>query len=219
VPTLFVAANPNKITDPAFGTTTLGSGALAPFVISKVVAGIPLNPTCFGPGPDPAPGYDPTFSDGLGSSACHPNAGFVVHTSLGIHTQVVASPLLVGNSTSTTQRVFFTLFDPDYGCSGYSYVVGVQFTVGQTDSFGNLLPPSFVPSAPGCESTVPASCGTTVYPAGAGAAAGLVVTDKGAFVGQSGVGKNAATLVEVPIPAPQLPGQPSFRPVWWKEQK
>ena len=45
------------------------------------------------------------------------------------------------------------------------------------------------------------------------------MTDKGAFVGQSGVGKNEATLVKVDIPQPALPGAPNFRPVWWKEQK
>ena len=82
----------------------------------------------------------------------------------------------------------------------------------------DLLPPSFVPNAPGCASTVPRSCGTTVYPAGAGAASGFVVTDKGAFVGQSGVGKGESTLVKVAIPTPSLPGQPNFRPTWWKEQ-
>ncbi len=59
----------------------------------------------------------------------------------------------------------------------------------------------------------------TVYAVGATAASGFVVTDKGAFVGQSGVGKNEATLVKVDIPKPSLPGKPNFRLVWWKEQR
>jgi hypothetical protein len=45
------------------------------------------------------------------------------------------------------------------------------------------------------------------------------VTENGAFVGHSGVGKAEATLVKVNIPTPSLPGAPNFRPVWWKEQK
>jgi hypothetical protein len=45
------------------------------------------------------------------------------------------------------------------------------------------------------------------------------VTKDAAFVGQSGVGKATATLVEVNIPKPSLPGQPNFRPLWWKEQR
>ncbi|MGE5716017.1 MAG: hypothetical protein ACM369_05155, partial [Acidobacteriota bacterium] len=197
VPTLFIAVNPFKISDAGFPTATLGVGAEKPFVISKAVAGIPLQLT------------DPTYSDG----SVNP-----LHTSLGIHTQVTSSPLLVGNATSSTQDVFFTVFDPDYGCNGYSYVIRIKFTIKQ-DALGNMLPPSFNPNVAGCESTVPPSCGTTVYAAGAGAASGFVVTDKGAFVGQSGVGKNEASLVKVDIPQPSLPGAPNFRPVWWKEQK
>ena len=181
VPTLFVATNPYKITDALFGTTPLGSGALAPQVISKVIGGettgIPLQVT------------DPTYIAG-------------VHTRLGIHTQVTSSPLLVGNVNSTTQDVFFTVFDPDFGCNGYSYVIKVEFAI----SGG---------SAP----VFSATNATTVYAAGAGAASGFVVTDNGAFVGQSGVGKNQATLVKVDIPKPSLPGAPNFRPVWWKEQR
>jgi hypothetical protein len=181
VPTLFVATNPNKITDAAFATVPLGSGAMAPHVISKVIGGettgIPLQVT------------DPTYVAG-------------VHTRLGIHTQVTSSPLLVGNVNSTTQDVFFTVFDPDFGCNGYSYVIKVEFAI----SGG---------SAP----VFSATNATTVYAAGAGAASGFVVTDNGAFVGQSGVGKNQATLVKVDIPKPSLPGAPNFRPVWWKEQR
>jgi hypothetical protein len=176
VPTLFVATNKYRITDALFGTVPLGSGVLAPQVISKVIAGIPLQLT------------DPTYS--------------AVHTSLGIHTQVTSSPLLVGNATSATQDVFFTVFDPDYGCHGFSYVIKVEFEI----SGG---------SAPVFSATNAA----TVYAAGEGAASGFVVTDKGAFVGQSGVGKNQATLVQVDIPKPSLPGAPNFRPVWWKEQR
>ena len=180
VPTLFVATNPYKINDPLFGTVPLGSGILAPQVASKVIAGIPLQLT------DPT--YDP--------SSVPP------HTSLGIHTQVTSSPLLVGNVTSTTsvtskQEVFFTVFDPDWGCNGYSYVIKVEFTIAATPTFN----------------------ATTVYAASPGAASGFVVTDKGAFVGQSGVGKNEATLIKVDIPQPELPGAPNFRPVWWKEQR
>ncbi|HEX2757992.1 MAG TPA: hypothetical protein VHP60_05800, partial [Thermoanaerobaculia bacterium] len=65
----------------------------------------------------------------------------------------------------------------------------------------------------------PTFSATTVYAASPGAASGFVVTDKGAFVGQSGVGKNQATLVKVDIPPPSLPGAPNFRLVWWKEQR
>ncbi|MEO8586167.1 MAG: hypothetical protein ABI584_08395 [Acidobacteriota bacterium] len=181
VPTLFVATNPKKITDAAFGAVPLGSGAFAPYVISKVIggeaAGIPLQLT------------DPTYIAG-------------VHTRLGIHTQVTSSPLLVGNVSSPMQNVFFTVFDPDYGCNGYSYVIKVQFEIagGAAPVFSGVNP-------------------TTVYAAGPGASSGFVVTDKGAFVGQSGVGKNVAKLVKVDIPTPSLPGAPNFVPVWWKEQK
>ena len=121
------------------------------------------------------------------------------HTRLGIHTQVTSSPLLVGNVTSSKQHVFFTVFDPDFGCNGYSYVIDVEFTI----SAG----------------AAPTFSATTVYAAGAGAASGFVVTENGAFIGQSGVGKNEATLIQVNIPKPSLPGAPSFRPVWWKEQR
>jgi hypothetical protein len=100
--------------------------------------------------------------------------------------------------TSPRQTVFFTVFDPDWGCNGFSYVIKVEFGI------AGAAPPIFG--------------ATTVYAAGAGAASGFVVTDKGAFVGQSGVGKNQATLVKVDIPAPSLPGAPNFLPVWWKEQ-
>ena len=192
VPTLFVATNPLRITDAGFASVPLGSGAMAPHVISKVIGGettgIPLQLT------------DPTYIAG-------------VHTRLGIHSQVTSSPLLVGNATSTTQDVFFTVFDPDYGCNGYSYVIEVHFTIS-----GSAVP-TFVPNAAGCASTVPPSCGTTVYAAAAGASSGFVVTKDAAFVGQSGVGKATATLVEVNIPKPSLPGQPNFRPLWWKEQR
>jgi hypothetical protein len=105
----------------------------------------------------------------------------------------------VGNALTTKQTVFFTVFDPDWGCNGYSYVIKAEFSIDSSSqpSFGT----------------------TTVYAAGAGAASGFVVTEKGAFVGQSGVKKNEATLVQVDIPKPSLPGAPTFRPVWWKEQR
>ena len=182
VPTLFVATNPLKITDAGFAAVPLGSGVMAPHVISKPVAGIPLQTT------------DPTYSDGSG--------GKPVHTSLGIHTQVTSSPLLVGNVASATQDAFFTVFDPDYGCNGYSYVIKVEFEI----SGGSV--PTFSATNP-----------TTVYAASPGAASGFVVTKDAAFVGQSGVGKNEATLVKVDIPKPSLPGAPNFRPTWWKEQR
>jgi hypothetical protein len=200
VPTLFMATNPYKITDVLFATVPLGQSGppdLRPFVISKVVGGngetrddgtialgIPLQT-----GPCPGPTCDPTYVAG-------------VHTRLGIHSQVTSSPLLVGNVTSTTQDVFFTVFDPDWGCNGYSYIIKVEFTIDTTSHR-----PVF--------SATP----TTVYAAGAGAASGFVVTEKGAFSAQSGVAKNEATLVKVDIPKPSLPGAPNFRPVWWREQK
>lgn len=184
VPTLFVATNPNKITDPAFGQVPLGSVGppdLSSYVISRPVAGIPLQT-----GACPGVTCDPTYVA-------------IVHTSLGIHTQVTSSPLLVGNVTSPSQTVFYTVFDPDYGCNGYSYVLKQEFQI--------------------AANAAPVFGSTTVYAAGAGASSGFVVTDQGAFVAQSGVGKAVASLVKVDIPTPSLPGQPNFVPVWWKEQK
>jgi hypothetical protein len=181
VPTLFVATSKYKVADVAnFAQSPLGANVtedLRPFVSGKVIAGIPLQPT------------DPTYD----LSSVPP------HTSLGIHSQVTASPLLVGSAT-TNQVVFFTVYDPDYGCNGYSYVIKAEFTVDAVTH-------------------EPTFGATTVYAAGAGAASGFVVTEKGAFVGQSGVKKNEATLVQVDIPKPSLPGAPTFRPVWWKEQR
>ncbi len=173
VPTLFVAVNPNKITDGAFGTT-LDSAHVISKVIGGETTGIPLQLT------------DPTYIAG-------------VHTRLGIHSQITSSPLLVVDSSSTKQNVFFTVFDPDFGCNGFSYVVNVEFTISAT--------------------SVPGFSATTVIPAAPGAAAGFVVTDQGAFIGQSGVGKGESTLVQIHIPTPQLPGHPNFRLGWWKEQK
>jgi len=200
VPTLFIATNPYKITDTNFGQTPLGANGvedLRPHVISEVVAGIPLQTgACDVNGKGPT--CDPTYTAG-------------VHTSLGIHTQVTSSPLLVGNAASPTQDAFFTVFDPDYGCNGYSYVLKLEFAIS-----GKGVP-TWGPA--GSKPDFTATDATTVYAAGAGASSGFVVTDKGAFVGQSGVGKNMATLVKVDIPKPSLPGQPNFTPVWWKEQK
>jgi hypothetical protein len=193
VPTLFIATNPYKIGDALFGTVPLGKAPLDLHVISEVVAGIPLQT-----GPCPGATCDPTYIAG-------------VHTSLGIHTQVTSSPLLVGNAASPTQDVFFTVFDPDFGCNGYSYVLKLEFAISGSGV------PTWGPV--GSKPTFTATDATTVYAAGAGASSGFVVTDKGAFVGQSGVGKNQATLVKVDIPKPSLPGQPNFTPVWWKEQK
>ncbi len=71
-------------------------------------------------------------------------------------------------SATTKQTVFFTVFDPDWGCNGYSYVIKVEFKLDastQEPTFGT----------------------TTVYAAGAGAASGFVVTEKGGFIAQSGV--------------------------------
>jgi hypothetical protein len=117
----------------------------------------------------------------------------------------------VGNAASPTQDVFFTVFDPDFGCNGYSYVLKLEFAISGSGV------PTWGPA--GSPPTFTATQATTVYAAGAGASSGFVVTDKGAFVGQSGVGKNMATLVKVDIPKPSLPGQPNFTPIWWKEQK
>ena len=170
-----------KITDANFAQSPLGANVsedLRPFVIGKVIAGIPLQVT------------DPTYD----LSSVPP------HTSLGIHTQVTASPLLVGNAKSTNQSVFFTVFDPDWGCNGYSYVIKIEFTIDVT-------------------SHEPTFGATTVYAAGPGAASGFVATDKGAVTAQSGVAKNEATVVKVDIPKPALPGATTFRPVWWKEQR
>jgi hypothetical protein len=181
-PTLFVATNPVKITDPTFATVPLGTGSLAANVISKVIGGettgIPLDPT------------SSTYAPG--------------HTRLGIHTQITSSPLLVGNASSSSQEVLFTVYDPDYGCNGFSYIIIVKFTL--VAGCG----------APVFDATVG---GTTVIDAGAGAASGFVVTQAGAFVGQSGVGAASSTLISVAIPTPSLPGAPNFVPLWWKQQK
>jgi hypothetical protein len=217
VPTLFVATNPYKIADVGFGAVPIGKAPLDGHILKEVIAGIPLSPTCFGPGPDPAPGYDKTYSDGLGPTPCHPEASFVAHTSLGIHTQVTSSPLLVGNASSPTQTVFFTVYDPDYGCTGFSYVLKVEFAISAPGVAPLGSKPTWGPA--GSPPGFTASQATTVFAAGAGAASGFVVTDTGAFVGQSGLGKGVSTLVKVEIPTPQLPGAPNFVPVWWKEQK
>jgi hypothetical protein len=193
VPTLFIATNPLKITDVSFASVPLGFGTMASHVISEVIGGettgIPLQLT------------DPTYIVG----------GPTPHTRLGIHSQVTSSPLLVSSTTSPTQTVFFTIFDPDFGCNGYSYVIKVEFAV----SGGS--PPTWGPS--GSPAGFTASQATTVYAASPGASSGFVVTDTGAFVGQSGVGKKTAKLVKVDIP-PLLPaGGAHFVNVWWKEQK
>jgi len=185
-PTIFIATNPFKISDPAFSQTPLGtvdlSRDMTTFVISKLIGG----PTgiLLQTGVCPGPACDPTYVAG-------------VHTRLGIHSQITSSPLLVADSKAAVQTAYFTVFDPDFGCNGFSYVIKQEFTAAGAPVFGT----------------------TTVYAASPGASSGFVVTDTAAFVGQSGVGKNSAKLVTVPIPPLSLPGQPNFINLWWKEQK
>ncbi|HEY5278000.1 MAG TPA: hypothetical protein VIK38_15945, partial [Coriobacteriia bacterium] len=188
VPNLFIATNPSKITDLAFATTPLGATAptdMSSYVIKKQIggetAGIPLQLT------------DPTYSNGSGVDP--------VHTRLGIHTQVTSSPLLIIDQSTDVHEALFSVYDPDYGCNGYSYIIIVKFKL---------------PS--GCDAA-PAFDTTTVYAAGPGAASGFVVTKDSLFAAKSGVKKNDASLFKVDVPPASLPGAPNFTPVWWKEQK
>jgi hypothetical protein len=185
VPNLFIATNKYKITDANFATVPIGTGALASYVIKKQIggetAGIPLQLT------------DPTYSDGSGVDP--------VHTRLGIHSQVTSSPLLIIDQSTNLHEALFSVYDPDYGCNGYSYIVIVKFTL-----------------TGGCDAP-PAFDTTTVYAAGPGAASGFVVTKDSLFAAKSGVKKNDASLFKVDVPPAALPGAPNFVPVWWKEQK
>jgi hypothetical protein len=164
------------------------------FVIKKILggesSGIPLDPT---------PGKDPTFVAG-------------VHEHLGIHSQVTSSPLLVLNSTTGEHAVLFSVYDPDFGCHGFSYLVLVKFTIA-----AGCGVPSFVLNQPGCATTK--TCGTTVSAAGPGASSGFVTTNKGAFSGHSAVGAGEAGLQGVDIGPIANTGSPNFVPLWWKEQK
>ena len=169
VPSLFVATNPYKITSPSFGTT-LSSAQVLQKVIGGETNGISLSSS------------DPTYSSG--------------HTRLGLHTQLTSSPLLVVNLVTGSHEALFTAYDPDFGCTGYSYIIAQKFTAS---------PLAFAT--------------TTVYAAGPGAASGFVVTAKGAFAPKSGIGSASATLYQVNIDRPSLPGTTNFVPLWWKEQK
>jgi hypothetical protein len=169
IPSLFVATNPLKITNPSFGTT-LSSAQVLQKVIGGETNGIPLSTS------------DPTYSSG--------------HTRLGLHTQLTSSPLLVVNLVTGSHEALFTAYDPDFGCTGYSYIIAQKFTAS---------PLAFAT--------------TTVYAAGPGAASGFVVTAKGAFAPKSGIGNASATLYQVNIDRPSLPGTTNFVPLWWKEQK
>ena len=169
IPSLFVATNPLKITNPSFGTT-LSSAQVLQKVIGGETNGISLSTS------------DPTYSSG--------------HTRLGLHTQLTSSPLLVVNLVTGSHEALFTAYDPDFGCTGYSYIIAQKFTAS---------PLAFAT--------------TTVYAAGPGAASGFVVTAKGAFAPKSGIGNASATLYQVNIDRPSLPGTTNFVPLWWKEQK
>ncbi|HEX5855586.1 MAG TPA: hypothetical protein VFZ57_08195, partial [Thermoanaerobaculia bacterium] len=195
VPTLFIATNPFKITDTTnFAATPLGSGGspdMSAFLIQRIVggesAGIALDPT------------DPTFSAG-------------VHEHLGTHSQLTSSPLLILDTTTGQHQVFFSVYDPDFGCHGFSYVVVVKFTIA-----AGCGEPSFSPNPAGCAGTK--TCGTTVYAAGPGASSGFVATEKGAFGAQTALGSGDARLTRFDRAPPVPPGAPFFVPLWWKEQK
>ena len=179
-PNLYVVVNPYKPTDGNFGVTPLGTGGSDPQVLKLKIGGesdgIPLETT------------DPTYI----------NPG---HTRIGISSQVTSPPLLVLNTTPKNQKALFLVYDPDFGCFGYSYIVIVDFDLG-------------------------ADCGVaphfntaTVYAAGPGAASGFVIADNKLFASKSGLQTETAGLFQVPVPISQLQGAPAFVPVWWKEQK
>jgi hypothetical protein len=197
VPNLFIATNPYKLADSAnfavsplgtITTTIVGTTTITRDLTSYVrtiriggeSAGIPLELT------------DPTYSDGSSTP---------LHTRLGIHTQVTSSPLLVNDPSTDLHEAFFSVYDPDYGCNGHSYIVIVKFTL------------------PGGCNAGPLIGTTTVASAGAGAASGFVVTKDNLFAAHSGVKENSAALVKVAVPPAALPGAPNFLPIWWKEQK
>jgi hypothetical protein len=190
VPSLFIATNPFKITDTAnFAATPLGASTptdMSSFVIQRILGGesngIPLSSA-----PCPGPGCDPTFVAGS-------------HEHLGIHTQVTSSPLLVINATTGENVALFTVYDPDFGCHGFSYIVSVSFTI-----------------AGGCGA--PTFGVITVSPAGEGASSGFVGTTDSGFTSQSGLGSSDARLFHVNLPPAAKPGSPTFSPLWWKEQK
>jgi hypothetical protein len=213
VPTLFIAVNPYAITDTAnFAATSL----VFPQVIRKVIGGATTCP--LGGGGDDSP------TDGICLQTTDPTFKVGEHERLGIHTQVTASPLLVTDVNSTIQSAFFTVFDPDIGCHGFSYVVALSFEI--NGGAPPTLRPNGVVNGVACSSTVDElgnprtpNCGTTVYPAAAGAASGFVVTSEGAYIAQSGVGSGVSTLVPVDIPHPLLPGHPEIHKVWWEERK
>lgn len=186
VPSLFIATNPFKISDTAnFAATPLGKGAMSSFIKQIIIggesAGIPLSSA-----PCPGLGCDPTFVAGS-------------HEHLGIHTQVTSSPLLVMNFSTGKHEALFSVYDPDWGCHGFSYVVVVEFTI------------------TGC--AAPEIGVITVSPAGEGASSGTVGTDEGSESAQSGLGSAEAKLFHVDLGKAAKPGSPNFVPLWWKEQK
>ncbi|MCM3875380.1 MAG: hypothetical protein NEA02_03060 [Thermoanaerobaculia bacterium] len=185
VPNLYIALNKYKITDAAFGTIPIGTGALAAYIVKKQIGGettgIPLDLT------------DPTYSDGTGVNP--------IHTRLGIHTQVTSSPFLLVDSKTGVNQALFLVYDPDYGCNGYSYIVIVKFTL----PGGCNAPPNIVT--------------TTVYAAGPGAASGIAHTPQNTFIAQSGIGTASAAVKKVDLPPPPSEGNPNFVPLWWNERK
>ena len=99
-----------------------------------------------------------------------------IHTRLGIHTEVTSSPLLIIDESTNLHEALFSVYDPDYGCNGVSYIVILKFTL----PGGCGAPPQFD--------------ATTVLYAGPGAASGFVVTKDGLFAAKSGV-KNGTLLM------------------------
>jgi hypothetical protein len=207
VPTLFVATNPRKITDtaPAFASVPIGTGALSTFIISKKLGGPSTGPCptlpatddlgiCLSTDPVGGTNHDPTYADGS-------TPGIPIHTRLGIHSQFTSSPLLILNAVTDEPEVLLSVYDPDYGCNGYSYIIITKLKLSAD-----------------CD-VAPAFDTTTVYAAGPGAASGFVTTTQGSFAGKSGPKTTDASLFNVGGLPPPPAGRPIFVPVWWKEQK
>ncbi len=122
---------------------------------------------------------------------------------VGIHTQVTSSPLLlVSLSGLQSDLAFFSVYDPDQGCTGESYIV--QITINpRSDCTGFTGSPTIV-----------------TYDVGPGATSGFVISGQSVYAGFSGLGSSAsAGLLKVPISLPKASGLPSAQPVWWKEIK
>jgi hypothetical protein len=180
-PYLYVATNPKKITDATFAQDPLGKDPMHTFVVKQRIGGEV-------PEAIPLPAGDPALS--------------VTQTKLGPRTQVNAPPLMVvDKSGKKVEDALFTLYDPDNGCNGRSYVVQISFQ-----------------AAADCASPVITAVQT--YGAGPGAVSGITVTSGKLFAAKSGIGRGqSAGVTEVPVPVNTILGLPQFVPVWWRDVK